>query len=418
MSVALAAGLVISLWVVALALIGASRGRLLAATWREPYVGDAVVVIESDDWGPGPAAHALALDQLLALLACHRDGIGRPAILTANLVMAVPDPEAIVASGYTQYRRRFLDDFPEVATALRAGRAAATLCPQLHGLDHLYPEGLLARARAGDAELRAWFAVGGLDWERLPSPLQGHYVDGSQLPTRSVAAPVQSALVAGGVEAFTRFWGEGPTSAVAPCYLWDDTTERAWAAAGVRYIQTAGYRCTGRGADGRYLQDPPWLVPGNRSPAGPRYLVRNVMYEPRDGRGEESAWAEVVQRVAEAQPAVISTHRYNYTGEQAEAARAGLGHLLARGRRRYPRLRFLASPEWGRWIEQGVVSDPLTGEWPPLTKATRRRKVAAFLRRLYHRHAKVRTVAITTTLILPAALLVFCLDPRPGRGGG
>ncbi len=417
MSVAAVVLLFAALWGAAVTVVVASRGRLLVATWREPYVGVPVVVIESDDWGPGPPDHAAALEALLAVLDRHRDSTGRPAVLTANLVMAVPDGEAIVASGYSRYIRRPIDRFPEVAAALRAGHGAGTLCPQLHGLDHLHPDGLLERARAGDEAVLAWLAAGGLDWEALASPLQGHYVDGSVLPTRVVAPEVQAALVAGGVEAFTAFWDEPPTSAVAPCYLWDDATERAWAAAGVRYIQTAGYRCTGRDGSGHYVQDPPWLAPGDRSTAGPRYLVRNVMYEPRDGRGEEGAWEALTQRVAEAQPAVLSTHRYNYSGGGA-AALAGLDDLLGRARARYPALRFLASPEWGRWIERGEVADPLTGERPPLAPAPPRRKVAAFLRRLWNRHGKIRAIAWGSTLVVPAALLCLLLDPRPGRGGG
>lgn len=417
MSVGSAILLVVVLWGAAVVLVYASRRRLLVAIWREPYVASPVVVIESDDWGPGPPEQAVALERLLAVLDRHRDCVGRLAVLTANLVMAVPDVEAIVASGYGRYARRTLDCFPEGVAALRAGRAAGTLCPQLHGLDHLHADGLLERARAGDEQVLAWLAAGGLDWEALPSPLQGHYVNGSVLPTRPVSPEAQAALVFGGVAAFTDLWGVPPTSAVAPCYLWDDATEEAWAAAGVRYIQTAGYRCTGRDGSGRYVQDPPWLAPGDRATAGPRYLVRNVMYEPRDGRGEEGAWEALTQRLAEAQPAVLSTHRYNYMGEGAAAALAGLDGLLGRARARYPALRFLASPEWGRWIEEGRVADPLTGNWPDVAPAPLRQKVAAFLRRLYHRHAKIRAIAWGSGLVVPAALLCLLLDPPPGRYG-
>jgi len=232
-----------------------------------------------------------------------------------------------------------------------------------------------------------------------------------------VAAAVQQALVAGGVTAFTDFWGAPPTSAVAPCYLREDATERAWAAVGVHYIQTAGYRCTGRAADGHYYQEPPWIAPGSCSAAGLYYLVRNVMYEPRDGRGETEAWRELEQRVAEAQPAVLSTHRYNYTGEGATAARAGLDRLLSRARESYPKLRFLASPEWGAWISTGEAVDPLTGRQPTLAVAPLPRKVAGFLRRLWRRHAKIRAVCWATGLLLPAVILCWLLDPTAGRGG-
>ena len=407
------AGLVI-LWVIVLTIVCATRRHLLRATWREPYVDEPVVILESDDWGPGPPGHADALHRLLQVLATHRDDVGRPAVLTANMVLSVPDGPAIVSGGFRGYARRELDvDFPELFAAMREGRAAGTFFPQLHGREHLNPEALLRRARNGDVPLRSLLEIPGWsDWEALDSPLQGHFVDGSELPTRTMAADQQRVMVAEGVRLFARAFGESPASAVAPCYLWNDDTEEAWAAAGVRYIQTAGYRCIGRGADGAYIQSPKWIHAGSVNHQGQRYLVRNVMYEPADGHGWEAAWREVRRRFREAQPAVISTHRYNYTRpESQEQALRGLGELLDRVCRRYPRVRFAASPEWGRWLERGELADVLThGTWPAPRPASGPRRVAGFLRRLWSRHEKLRWLVVGSGLIVPGVLLVTLLD--------
>jgi len=404
----------ISLWVVGVLVIVTTRRALLRATWREPYVDDPVVILESDDWGPGPPEHAESLRRLLHVLAGHRDGVGRPAVLTANMVLSVPDGPAIVAGGYRGYARRELDvAFPELFAAMREGRAAGTFFPQLHGREHLNPEALVRRARNGDVALRALLEIPNWsDWEGLDSPLQGHFVDGSELPTRPVAADQQRVMAAEGVRVFARAFGESPASAVAPCYLWNDDTEAAWAAAGVRYIQTAGYRCIGRDADGRYIQSPQWLHAGSVNRHGQRYLVRNVMYEPADGRGWEAAWCEVRRRLREAQPAVISTHRYNYTRAESQAqALRGLDELLNRIGRRYARVRFAASPEWGRWLESGELADALShGTWPAPRPASRPRRIAGFLRRLWHRHQKLRWLVVATGLIVPGVLLVLLLD--------
>jgi len=404
----------IALWGAVVLVIVATRRALLRATWREPYVEEPVVILESDDWGPGSPDHADALRRLLQVLAARRDGVGRPAVLTANMVLSVPDGPAIVASGFRGYARRELDvDFPELFGAMREGWAAGTFFPQFHGREHLNPEALLRRAGNGDLPLRGLLeAPGWSDWEALDSPLQGHFVDGSELPTRPVPADQQRAMITEGIHLFVRAFGESPASAVAPCYLWNDDTEAAWAAAGVRYIQTAGYRCVGRAADGDYLQSPQWIHPGSANGQGQRYLVRNVMYEPADGRGWEVAWREVRRRFREAQPAVISTHRYNYTrpGSRAEALR-GLDELLGRICRRFPAVRFAASPEWGRWLERGELADALTrGMWPPLRPAGGPRRIAGFLRRLWRRHEKLRWLVLGSGLIVPGYLLLILLD--------
>jgi hypothetical protein len=412
------AGLLV-LWGATLLVIVTTRRGLLDATWREPYVEEPVVILESDDWGPGAPEHGDALRRLLQVLATHRDGVGRPAVLTANMVLSVPDGSAIAAGGFTAYVRRELDvDFPDLFRTMAEGLAAGTFIPQLHGREHLNPEALVRRARDGDIELRALLETPGWsDWETLDSPLQGHFVDGGELPTRPVAADQQSVMVAEGIRLFARAFGGLPSSAVAPCYLWDDDTEAAWAGAGVRYIQTAGYRCIGRDSDGSYIQSPQWIHAGSTNRHGQRYLVRNVMYEPADGRGWEAAWCEVRRRFGEAQPAVVSTHRYNYTClASQEQALLGLDELLDRVCRHYPWVRFAASPEWGRWLERGELADALTrGKWPALRRASTPRRVAGFLRRLWRRHEKLRWLVAGTGLIVPGVLLLTVLDAMAGR---
>jgi hypothetical protein len=412
-AVVIALGL-IALWSVGLLVIVATRRGLLRETWREPYVDEPVVILESDDWGPGPLDHADALRRLLHVLASHRDAVGRPAVLTANMVLSVPDGAAIVAGGFRGYARRELDiDFPELFAAMREGQSAGTFFPQLHGREHLNPEALLRRAGSGDHALRRLLETPGWsDWEALDSSLQGHFVDGGELPTRPVVADQQRAMAEEGVRLFARAFGESPASAVAPCYLWDDDTETAWAMAGVRYIQTAGYRCIGRDAGGRYIQSPQWIHAGSTNRQGQRYLVRNVMYEPADGRGWEAAWHEVRRRFREAQPAVISTHRYNYTrAEQQVQALRGLDGLLRRVCQRYPRVRFAASPEWGRWLASGELVDALThGTWPAPRPASGPRRIAGFLRRLWCRHAKLRWLVVASGLIVPGAVSLILLD--------
>ncbi|HAZ61106.1 MAG TPA: hypothetical protein DCY89_05990, partial [Gammaproteobacteria bacterium] len=71
-------------WVLTLAFLALRHGPLLRAAWREPYFLDVPVLIESDDWGPGPAWQASRLDELAALLSQQQDSVGRAAVVTAD----------------------------------------------------------------------------------------------------------------------------------------------------------------------------------------------------------------------------------------------------------------------------------------------------------------------------------------------
>ena len=125
------------------------------------------------------------LNGLLSLLERHQDSVGRPAVLTADMVLAVPNTMKIRSEGFSSYRRRYLDEgFEAILAAVRTGMAKGVLVPQLHGIEHLHGDGLVKLGRDRDQRVANLFdADGWSDWESLDSPLQAHYVDGTQLPT-------------------------------------------------------------------------------------------------------------------------------------------------------------------------------------------------------------------------------------------
>lgn len=66
--------IVITAWISGIVIILLFRRNLLYSTWKEPYIGDPVVVIESDEWGPGGAKEANVLKILLKLLSQYSEG--------------------------------------------------------------------------------------------------------------------------------------------------------------------------------------------------------------------------------------------------------------------------------------------------------------------------------------------------------
>lgn len=400
-------------WSVCLGALWLWKKSLFIATWREPYFADTPVLIESDDWGPGGEFHAERLTQLLSMLATHQDAVNRTAVLTADLVLAVPDVAQIERDGSGQYFRRFLDkDFPAIYHALLEGIQQDTLVPQLHGMEHLNGQAFAELYTKHDPRLASARTTSGWwDWESLDSPLQGHYVDGRSLPTKPITATEANTVITQAMDCFTKMFGYPSLTTVAPCYLWNDEIERSWQRHNIIAIQTAGYRCTGRDQTGNYFQDPPLIRLGNTSRFNQIYLIRNVMFEPVDGKNTAaSAFAEAKAAYRQALPISISTHRYNFTRteQQCEQAISGLNQLLGAIASTLPNVRFLASPELGEFLhhKDAAIFNRFNGrQWPSLIEASLYRKLGAFLYRLYFRHRKLALVGYCTGLIVPAWLI-------------
>lgn len=406
--------LLCAFWLLCIAAVWVWKYELFRRTWKEPYLKQLALLIESDDWGPGGAFHADRLTGLLDMLATHEDAVSRPAVLTADMVLAVPDTTAIRSHDYKAYIRRYLDQgFDGIMLAINKGMNSGCLVPQLHGLEHFYGNGLTRIAAENDNRVSTVFAQDDWwDWESLDSPLQGHYVNGTRLPTSPLSFSEYSETVIHALETFSRLFDINSRSTVAPCYLWNDDVERAWSDNGIRYIQTAGYRCTGRNETGQYIQDPSIIRTGDRNSLGQTYLVRNAMYEPVDGKTSNICITQAMQAYKQGLPVVISTHRYNYTRSENEfiSSVRGLDTVLTALKEHTRNIRYLSSSELGDWIvdNQSVLNDPVKDRsWPSLTPLKGIRKLPAFFYRLWYRHKKLRTIVVISGLFIPLYILVM-----------
>ena len=405
--------LILGFWAICLGGLWSWKKSLFTATWREPYFADTLVLIESDDWGPGGDFHAERLYALLSMFARHKDTVSRSAVLTADVVLAVPDVARMSQDLSGEYYRCMLDThFPVIHQALLEGIQHGTLVPQLHGLEHLNGSAFATLCRHDDPRLADTYAnQGWWDWENLDSPLQGHYVDGSHLPTTPITELEAEDVVQTATQNFTKLFGHPSLTTVAPCYLWNDNIENQWRTHNIIGVQTAGYRCTGRDQNGNYIQDRPLIRFGNTNQFKQIYLVRNVMYEPVDGRTTaSSAYSEAQIAYRQAQPISISTHRYNFTRTEDECRNAisGLDRILTDIRSKLPNVRFLASPELVEFLHHrpdGITNHFNHQQWPTINEAGFHRKLGAFLYRLYYRHRKLGIIAYCTGLIVPAWLI-------------
>ena len=369
--------------------IGWFLARSYVRGWRSRR---RIVVLESDDWGAIRTSSRQAYDQLVAagfpmdrspysldaletsedlvmlfeVLEGVRDCDGRPACVTANMVMANPDFERIREGGFREYYWRpvgaALADDPrrrQVARLWEEGRRRGLFVPQLHAREHVRWWEWLAAVRRGVPGARETFDLGMCG---VPLAVKADlafysppYLSEEQLAEEGVDLEV---VVREGAELFGSHFGYRSVSAIAPNCCWTDQVEAVWWQAGIRYIQGKFLQVYPAGRE--VIRRPHYL--GEHSPSGCVYLIRNCSFEPlAESAGcVERCLRQVAWAFRFGKPAVICSHRANYVGSISPDNRSrGLGllaDLLGGILRRWPDVRFMSTPELGDLIEGGAAS--------------------------------------------------------------
>lgn len=283
--------------------------RDLLRLWREPVLRHPVLIIESDDWGAGPLSQAEGLRGIVQVLDRHRDSSGHPPVFNLALVLAVPDCGKIRETG--DYHRLTLasPDFTEILTALREGESKRVFSLQLHGMEHFWPETLMA---SGDSEIQAWLRSNDIPTtESLPSHLQSRWVNTKILPSTPHDDAAIRRAVMDEVRVYSELLKTPPSVVVPPTFVWTRRVEREWAEQGVQTIVTPGWRYTCRNAQGvpDCAEGP--IVNGDAQ-GTINYLVRNDYFEPRRGRGADHALRALKRATLEGRPCLLENHRDNF----------------------------------------------------------------------------------------------------------
>jgi hypothetical protein len=371
--------------------------RELVAVWREPVLRRPVLIIESDDWGAGPAGQSAVLDEILRLLAGFSDCDGRPPVMTLGMILATADGNRFRSNG--SYQRKSISDaaYRPLLGVIDNGVEAGVFTVQLHGLEHFWPAALMS-ASEGNKAVRAWLHTA--PWaatEDLPSPLQSRWVDASVLPARPLTRTDVERAVREEVDAFQSVFAVIPEVAVPPTFVWNRDVEQAWAAAGVDVIVTPGRRLETRDARGRPAGAGAPIYNGQLGEKGIMYLVRDVYFEPSLGHTAEQAHTALEAKVRLRRPALFETHRFNFLGteEDKKRALAELERLLRMAVKNFPDLAFLSS---------GKLATILKNRDPQWVELRLRRRLHIWITRLGE-FSRLRKLAWLTGWIVPAGLL-------------
>ena len=373
--------------------------RPIRAALAEPVLAAPVLIFESDDWGPGPVEDAGRLNDLAETLAGFRDVRGRHPVVALGMVLSEPDRERIRSSNLGEYHRRSLDlpQFQAILDAARQGVARGVFSVQLHGLEHCWPEALLAAA-GRDPRVAQWLSTAEpISIEALPSALQTRWADCSTLPSRPLSARQIDAAVAEETAAFRKIFGEIPAVAVPPTFVWTPEVELAWRRLGVDSVVTPGRRYETRGSDGRPASPSADIYSGQLGPEGILYLVRDVYFEPSRGHCPERVLVALAERIPCGRPVLVETHRFNFTGQELECRHSldALHALLEGALHAHPQIRFMSSSE---------LAGILRNRHGELIESRLVRRARAYLTRLYG-ISRVRKALWLSGLILPGWLL-------------
>lgn len=323
-----------------------------------PVLDFPVLVVESDDWGPGPETQAEALDAIRSVLSRYRDRNGRPPVMTIGVVLSIPDPGMISATG--KYHAQTLDqpDFRSLVGVLRSGVEDRVFALQLHGMAHFWPANLMA-ALDRDPAIRQWLNQNPWQTERLPAWLQSRWIDAESLPSGSLPAAQVTEAVNEEIQCFQRCFGDAPKVVVPPTFVWDETVERAYANAGIEVLITPGQRFSGRDREGKLTEPDRRFGNGEQLPCGLKTLVRNIYFEPAMGHSEEAALDRVAHKWARREPALLETHRFNFDGETLNKSLSTLDALLEQALKRFPDLHFMSPQELVDRFERFSCLPPL-----------------------------------------------------------
>lgn len=329
---------------------------ILIPLWRESFLYHPVLIIESDDWSPGPLEDAEILGQLNSVLKDHLDYRGHPAVMTLGIVLSTPYEIYTNREGVDKIRRHFFTDtmFKDLAEAIKRGEKTGCFSLQLHAMDHFWPALLVARAKENDAILSWVNRTPFPRTEDLSSQLQGRWARAEKIPAERLTQADIDRAVLQEVDAFKRFSGRSPKVVVPPAFMWTKSVESAWEKAGIKIVVTPGRRFESYDEKGRPHPCREKVRNGDKSKSGLIYVIRDNYFEPSFGHKAEKAISALFKKTAVGRPTLIETHRFNFIQNPpaTENAVKELDILLGQSLSLFPDLMFLSTEKLASMISK------------------------------------------------------------------
>lgn len=343
-------------------------------------IKDKIIVFESDDWGgiripsksvrdkldnqgihlskyPYTRYDGLEtnedIDNLANVLSQHQDVRGRLPCITMNFVLQNPDFEEIENDSFSKYHGESIEDtyrnYPasdHVLNKVKDGSLGNLFLPQYHGREHVNVINWLELLRNGHKEFRLAFdnKIFGLGRAAVPDVNFNIQATYDTLDNNYALDSLKS-----GAKLFKGIFGYHSKSFIANNFIWSDQWNGELKKLGVSHFQGMKYQLLPQlMADTkrkRILHHNGELNSHNQL-----YTVRNCEFEPSvSGFGHEKTLNEIWQAFVLGQPAIISSHRVNFTSRIDQKRRdlnlSELHFLLKKSIKKWPDMIFMSSGE-------------------------------------------------------------------------
>lgn len=346
-----------------------------------------IIVFESDDWGairmPSRDVYetllskgirvdhskynkfdALETDEdlqdLFEVLTSVKDIKGNYPVFTANCLMANPDFDKIRATNFTEYHfETFLDTYvrhkenTHSFELWKKGMETKIFFPQFHGREHLNVNRWMQALREGSEETRMAFDhnMFGLSVLITKENRRSYMAAFDFDNVKDIED--QKKIIHEGLELFEKLIGYKSESFIAPNNTWHPDLAEALKKNGIKYIQGGGQKIP----DGKGVKLQINKL-GSKNKFDQIFLMRNCQFEPTSNPNLDwidSTMKDISVAFLMRKPAVISTHRINFSGrihaENKAKNNEMLGKLLKAIVKKWPDVMFLNSVELGKLIK-------------------------------------------------------------------
>lgn len=349
-----------------------------------------IIVIESDDWGSirMPSKEAFVamikggieigsnrynkfdslesnddLENLFDVISRYKDKKNNHPVFTALCIVANPDFEKIQEGNFENYYyepvSETIQHFSRHSNVLdlwREGSTRRLFVPQFHGREHLNVQRWLRDLKLGNKHTMLGFQnkLWGINSKLITEGYQAAF---------DLDYPgdlyYMEAVIKEGLDLFTKIMGYKARYFVPPNGPFNLNLEKVLHDNGIQYI-TINKKHKEPLGNNRYRTH--YHFPGKKNTFGQIYLSRNVEFEPSI---ENVDWVDKCLKDIEIafrmrKPAIISTHRVNFTGSldpmNRDRGLKQLSELFAKMLKKWPEVEFLSSIELGDLISNRVLS--------------------------------------------------------------
>lgn len=348
--------------------------------YRGWKTNEKIVVFESDDWGAIRTASEQALQQIkkigVDIEKCHyllndsletkedleglfnvliqyKDEKGNHPQFTFNAIMGNPDFQKIREADFSCYfykpfTQTYIDTFSEnIINTWHSAISEGVMYPQFHGREHVNIGRWLHDLRKERLDTLTGFNYGmyGISGH-VATKKRGSYL--AIFDEIGENKKLIEEIISEGLQIFKDTFNFHPKTFIAPNYIWGRHVEEVAKDYGIIAMQGSSTQILPtiqekkQGVVKNYL--------GKQSSNQIGYLIRNVLFEPSsklDKDWVDSALKQIENSFKNKRPAILDTHRVNYSGtlnsKNRENGLQQLDELLHRMLKKWPDIQFTNS---------------------------------------------------------------------------